>query len=237
MNRFAIAVLCIGLAAAGGAQAQSNVGYATSNANLRAGPDTGYPRVSTVPAGAALDIYGCVDDWSWCDVQWRGERGWMSAGLIEYERNGSRYYVDDRGAWLGLPILTFALDIYWADHYLRRPWYHEHDHWSHYRPPPRPPHPPHPSRPPPPSHGGGQRPPQVSHPGGHTRPPSSGGGQHGGGQHRPTGPQPGGQQHAPRPASRPAVQPSHPGGSHSGKPPPRRPAGGQQGKPHGDHHP
>ncbi|MFT4246444.1 MAG: SH3 domain-containing protein, partial [Pseudomonas sp.] len=133
-----LALLVASLATAPSALAQARTGYAVTHANLRAGPDSGYPRIGTVPAGAALDIYGCIDDWSWCDVQWRGERGWISAGLIEYEYSGRRVDVYDYGAQIGLPILVFALDTYWGSHYRGRSWYRERDRWRDHRPSPRP---------------------------------------------------------------------------------------------------
>jgi uncharacterized protein YraI len=130
-------LLLAAVAVAGTAQAQTRTGYTVSNANLRAGPDVGYPRVSALPGGVPVDIYGCVDDWSWCDVQWRGERGWISAGLLEYDDSGRRMDVYSSGASIGLPILAFALGAYWSDHYRQRSWYRERDRWNGYRPPPR----------------------------------------------------------------------------------------------------
>lgn len=134
----AAVLLAASLAAAPAALAQARTGYAAVNANLRAGPDSGYPRIGAVPAGAALDIYGCIDDWSWCDVQWRGERGWISAGLIEYDYSGRRVAVYDYGARIGLPILAFSLDAYWGSHYRGRSWYRERDRWHDHRPSPKP---------------------------------------------------------------------------------------------------
>ena len=164
------------------ASAQSFYGYATVNANLRAGPDAGYPRVATVPAGARLQIFGCLDGWYWCDVAWGPERGWISAGLIASDFGGGRVIVYDNGPRLGLPFVTFSLGLYWDDYYRSRYWYRQRSRWDHYRPPPyhgrppgyRPPHhtPPPSHRPPstrPPSHG---RPPSNGKPPSHGRPPS-----------------------------------------------------------------
>jgi hypothetical protein len=38
---------------------------------MRAGPETGFPRIVTLPAGAAVTVYGCSYGWSWCDTGWR----------------------------------------------------------------------------------------------------------------------------------------------------------------------
>ena len=45
--------------------------FATANVNLRAGPGTDYPVVTTLSAGQILTIYGCLSDGSWCDVAMR----------------------------------------------------------------------------------------------------------------------------------------------------------------------
>ncbi len=133
-----VAVLLVAGLAASAAQAQSRTAYAVTHANLRAGPAIDYPRIGSVPDGARLDIYGCVDDWSWCDVQWRGERGWISAGLIEYDYSGRRVGVSGHGAQIGLPILVFAFDSYWSSHYRNRSWYRDRDRWRDHRPQSRP---------------------------------------------------------------------------------------------------
>lgn len=177
MKRFVILAAFLLAAAATPAWSQSFFGYATANANLRAGPATGYPRVATVPAGARLQIFGCLDGWYWCDVAWGPERGWMSSGLIASDFGGSRVVVYDNGPRLGLPFVTFSLGLYWDNYYRNRYWYRQRSHWDHYRPPPyhgRPPgyRPPHYNPPPghrPPHHG---RPPSHGKPPPNTRPPS-----------------------------------------------------------------
>ena len=60
-------------------------GFATGNVNLRAGPGTQYPRIVVIPAGAALEFYSCT---SWCNVNYRGYVGWVSA---RYVRSGNYY--------------------------------------------------------------------------------------------------------------------------------------------------
>ena len=130
------------------------------DASLRSGPDAGYPEVAWVREGESLWIHGCIDDWSWCDVSWYdrrgGEyRGWMSAGLIDYDYFGDRVDVYDYGPGLGLPVLGFSLELYWGRYYRARPWYGERAYWRAYRPaalPPRPPFRPLPAAPRPGAH-------------------------------------------------------------------------------------
>ncbi|MFT4197612.1 MAG: SH3 domain-containing protein [Pseudoxanthomonas sp.] len=138
MKRYALLGALLAAAAfAPAALAQVHPGYTNRSANLRSGPDVGYPRILTLPPGAPVTIFGCVDDWSWCDVQYRGERGWLSAGLLDFDDHGRRVGVDRYGADIGLPILTFALGLYWSEHYRDRSWYRNRSRWEGYHPPAR----------------------------------------------------------------------------------------------------
>lgn len=135
---------------------------ATTDVNLRAGPSTDYPAVATVYAGSQIQLFGCLQDWSWCDVAWSGIRGWMAGDYIEVAYNQRRYDVPDVGVVIGIPFIGFDMDSYWGDHYRDRPWYH---HWHG-----RVPGGPGPVLPPP----GGHFPPPGGHfppPGGHFPPP------------------------------------------------------------------
>lgn len=129
-----IAVSLAALLAAPAALAQSDRGYTNTNANLRAGPDAGYPRIETIPGGSPVQVYGCINDWSWCDVAWRGERGWLSAALLDYDYSGRRVHVSGYGAQIGLPVLSFVFDSYWNDHYRSRSWYNDRERWRGHRP-------------------------------------------------------------------------------------------------------
>lgn len=95
----------------------------TANVNLRAGPGTAYPTVVTLPAGAALRIYGCLTDRSWCDIGWGRERGWMAASYIQVMYRGQ--YVILRPAVVpavGIGVVAFN-EAYWHRYYVGRPWY------------------------------------------------------------------------------------------------------------------
>ena len=58
-------------------------GYTTGNVNLRAGPDSGYPLIDTLPAGAPLSIQGCTSGWEWCDVICQGVRVGGAVNVIQ----------------------------------------------------------------------------------------------------------------------------------------------------------
>lgn len=112
-------------------------GYVTRSVNLRAGPDTGYPTVARLRAGTIVDIEGCVDDWSWCDVSSRNYRGWVNGNYLQHEYQGHRVQIPRYGVQIGIPVISFVFGTYWDDHYRSRSWYHQRDRWSrvtpHYR--------------------------------------------------------------------------------------------------------
>lgn len=136
------------LASLGLASAQD--AYTSRPMNVRAGPNREYPLVARLDAGAPLDVHGCLDDWSWCDVSFDDTRGWIYAGGVSFVYQGARVPLYSYGPSLGLPIISFSLMTYWGDHYRGRPWYAQRDTWSHRTLPPhtRPPGRPHAGPPP-----------------------------------------------------------------------------------------
>lgn len=151
------------LAACGIASAQN--AYTAKPMNVRAGPNRDYPLVAQVDEGTPLDVHGCLDSWSWCDVSFEGNRGWMYAGGISFVYNGQRVPIYSYGPQLGLPIITFSLGTYWGQYYRGRPWYGQRDTWEHRHFPPHAPIRRSRGGPPPMSHG---RPAAGGHPGGRT---------------------------------------------------------------------
>jgi uncharacterized protein YraI len=118
------------LVAAPASAALAAPGLVRHSASLRAGPGAGFPAVDRIPAGARVTIHGCLRGGAWCDVSFAGERGWVSAGALDYLYR-HRYvalpdYVED------VPVVPFALSSYWANYYVGRPWYHRHAHWNRY---------------------------------------------------------------------------------------------------------
>ena len=96
--------------------------------NLRVGPGTEYGIIDVIPYGEVVDVYGCLEDVAWCDVEWYGLRGWVSAYYLV--QPGTAYYLPQVYARVGVPIIVFSFDTYHDRYYRDRPWYKKrHGRW------------------------------------------------------------------------------------------------------------
>lgn len=115
----------------------------TDIASVRAGPDDSYPEVAQLDADSPIQVMGCLDDWSWCDVTFDGNRGWLYSPDITYEYEGGYVPFYSYAPAFSIPVVTFTVDGYWGRYYPDRPWYRDRDQWAHrvveHRPPPGPP--------------------------------------------------------------------------------------------------
>jgi uncharacterized protein YraI len=122
------AILAV-IMAAGAAQAAAP-GFATSDVNMRTGPDTDFPSVGIIPEGATLEVFGCLNDESWCDVGWQDNRGWVFGEYLSIEYRGVVTPLPDVGlGGFGIPVVVFNAGEYWGHYYVGRPWFRERDRW------------------------------------------------------------------------------------------------------------
>ena len=131
MLKFRNAAIGVGLLAAstlgaGAAVAAPMHGYVTAGGlNLRAGPGTDYPAVVTMRGGDAVTIFGCLSGWSWCDIDWYGNRGWAAGQYIQVTYQGYRRPIMSYGYAVAVPFLSFSIGPYWDQHYRHRRFFGE----------------------------------------------------------------------------------------------------------------
>jgi uncharacterized protein YraI len=144
--RFCFATYLLVLSAA----AVSQNAFITHSVSVYAGPDDSYPAVAELDADAPVQVMGCLDDWSWCDVAFEDNRGWVYAPDVIYYYEGGYVPLYTYAPSLGIPVVQFTIGVYWDRYYRERPWYAHREEWMHREPPHhRPPGPP-PSVSPPP---------------------------------------------------------------------------------------
>lgn len=133
----AAAVFIAGAAFLPGA-AQAATGYTVDRVEMRAGPDYDYPTVRVIGDNRRVDIYGCLSDWSFCDVGYRSDRGWIEGDAIVVDYRSRRTRIVDAAPYIGIGVLSFSFGSYWDNYYRGRPFYNERGRWErhyhdHYR--------------------------------------------------------------------------------------------------------
>jgi len=72
--------------------ALASAAYVTADLNLRSGPGTGYRAVGVIPAGEEIDVLNCSG--AWCEVEWDGRGGFVSASYIRDDAPPRQVYVN-----------------------------------------------------------------------------------------------------------------------------------------------
>jgi uncharacterized protein YraI len=147
MRVLALLLIALGAAAAVPA-ARAADAFTQGTVNLRAGPSSDYPLIAAIAPNTQVSVNGCLDDWTWCDVDWEGNRGWVYGQFLLYDYQSRRVPVLSFGAQLGIGVVAFSLGDYWDRYYVGRPWYRREQYWMHRPPPPHRPRPPLRPRPP-----------------------------------------------------------------------------------------
>jgi len=97
--------------------------FTTQAVNMRAGPDRSFPLVAWIPAGASVQVWGCVEGWRWCDTQWGFHRGWVWSQNLQTTFGAQPGVIFFGGPSTGVPIVSFTIGNYWNSYYRGRPWW------------------------------------------------------------------------------------------------------------------
>jgi uncharacterized protein YraI len=127
-NFLAASAFVAALALPGYAVAQSAT--ATADVNMRAGPGTRFPVVTTIPQDRNVTLHGCEQNFNWCDVSWRNNRGWVFADYLDVRWRGMDRSVSEVGPRIDLPIIGFTVGDYWGRFYQDRPWFDQQQRWQ-----------------------------------------------------------------------------------------------------------
>jgi len=92
---------------------------------LRAGPGTDFPVILTVQAQAPISIRGCLGDYTWCDVVFGYDRGWMRSIYLSGIYQGYYYPLRDYAPRLGYSVVNFDINQYWDLYYRDRTFYQD----------------------------------------------------------------------------------------------------------------
>ncbi len=101
-------------------------GATITGVTMHAGPSSEYPQVMHLAGGLQVDIHGCISSWQWCDVTWRGKRGWVAVAALEYRDGGESMPV---ALSTSIPTASFDLSRYWDTNYRGRLWYSDRAKW------------------------------------------------------------------------------------------------------------
>jgi len=81
MNLAQMATCAVALMALSTSCAQAAPALATNNVNMRQGPGTNYPVITTIPGGSTVEVSGCQGEW--CSVSWHGQSGYAIATRLD----------------------------------------------------------------------------------------------------------------------------------------------------------
>lgn len=98
-------------------------GFSTADVNMRAGPSTANPVVTTIPGGSPVEIVGCLAGWSWCDTLWAGYRGWVAGAYLNTAWQGQTVPFVSYARRLAVPVVVYDGPAYWRRYYAGRTWF------------------------------------------------------------------------------------------------------------------
>jgi uncharacterized protein YraI len=97
--------------------------------DLRSGPDASFPVVASIPANATMTVEGCLQNRSWCDVSWNGQRGWLPGDTIQTVYQAKPVIIRNVGPDMVIPVETYSTATYWDTNYKNAPFYTQREHY------------------------------------------------------------------------------------------------------------
>jgi uncharacterized protein YraI len=82
-------------------------GTAMTDLALRAGPGPMHPVIGTINANAVVEIEGCIDTGTWCQVAWNGQRGWAHASYLGHQMQGQTVVLPQARQQVQIPTVTY----------------------------------------------------------------------------------------------------------------------------------
>jgi uncharacterized protein YraI len=110
--------------------AQAAQGFILDQTDLRAGPDEQFPSVDLLPAGAQVEVFGCLGGHAWCDIGFQQDRGWVSGQDLEVIFHSQRVKIVEVTDVQVVPVATFEVAVYWDRYYRNKPFYKDRDHFA-----------------------------------------------------------------------------------------------------------
>ncbi|WP_421726355.1 DUF1236 domain-containing protein [Bauldia sp.] len=93
---------------AGGQAAVAFEAFATNNLHLRTGPGEQYPVETTIRHNDRVEVHGCLEGITWCDLNWGDMRGWAAADYIAYDSAAGVKVLPLAQDEIGIPIVNFT---------------------------------------------------------------------------------------------------------------------------------
>lgn len=120
----------------------SGAAVAVTDLNLRTGPSTRNQVIRVLRGGSPVRVNACTQGPGWCDVTYRGSRGWVSARYLDFGRQTHFRTREHRppvvprsSVIIGTPVIRFQFGT--GRYYDPHPWYGYRDDRRHYGRKPR----------------------------------------------------------------------------------------------------
>ena len=93
---------------ASGSTAFAFTGEVSNNLHMRTGPGEQYQIITTVDSQSDVEVHGCLEKVTWCDINWGSIRGWAAGEYIVYRSDEGIKPLPLAGDMIGIPVVTFT---------------------------------------------------------------------------------------------------------------------------------